>query len=38
MHFRHDGEAFGGGMSAATELTGPGPEPDVALYGDIHTA
>lgn len=37
VHFRHDDEVFAG-MFAATELTGPGPEPDVVLYGDIHSA
>lgn len=33
----HTPEEFTG-MFAATELTGPGPTPDVVVYGDIHDA
>ncbi len=36
VHRRHTREEFVG-MFAATELTGPGPEPTVVGYGDIHT-
>lgn len=37
VHREHNDETFTG-MFAATDLTGPGPEPDVVLYGDIHAA
>lgn len=37
VHFRHTPEDFAG-MFAATGLTGPGPEPDVVGYGDVHDA
>ena len=37
VYFNHDDEVFAG-MFAATDLTGSGPEPDVVLYGDIHSA
>lgn len=35
VHFHHTPEEFEA-MFAATDLTGPGPAPDVVLYGDIH--
>lgn len=37
VHFHHTPEEFAG-MFAATELTGPGPEPTMVGYGDIHDA
>ncbi|NEE04791.1 metallophosphoesterase family protein [Phytoactinopolyspora halotolerans] len=37
VHFRHTEEQFAA-MFAATDLTGPGPEPTVVGYGDIHVA
>ncbi|CAM3565948.1 metallophosphoesterase [Occultella aeris] len=37
VHFHHTVEQFDG-MFARTELTGPGPEPTVVGYGDIHDA
>ncbi|MFV2143275.1 metallophosphoesterase family protein [Isoptericola sp. G70] len=37
VHFHHTPEEFAG-MFAATELTGPGPEPDMVGYGDVHDA
>ncbi|MFC7405591.1 metallophosphoesterase family protein [Georgenia alba] len=35
--FHHTAEEFAG-MFATTELTGPGPEPTMVGYGDIHDA
>ncbi|WP_125772817.1 metallophosphoesterase family protein [Antribacter gilvus] len=35
VHFHHTPEEFAG-MFAATDLTGPGPEPTIVGYGDIH--
>lgn len=37
VHFHHTPEEFAG-MFAATNLTGPGPEPAVVGYGDVHDA
>ncbi len=37
VHVDHTREEFDG-MFAATELTGPGPEPDMVGYGDVHAA
>ncbi|SKC68640.1 Predicted phosphodiesterase [Krasilnikoviella flava] len=37
VHFHHTPEEFAG-MFATTELTGPGPEPTVVGYGDVHDA
>ncbi|GAA4729227.1 metallophosphoesterase family protein [Isoptericola chiayiensis] len=37
VHFHHTPEEFAG-MFAATELTGPGPEPHLVGYGDVHDA
>lgn len=37
VHFHHTPEEFAG-MFAATELTGPGPVPDMVGYGDVHAA
>ena len=37
VHRSHTREEFDG-MFAATDLTGPGPEPSVVGYGDIHSA
>ncbi|MFI2101990.1 metallophosphoesterase family protein [Isoptericola sp. NPDC019693] len=37
VHFHHTPEEFAG-MFAATELTGPGAEPTVVGYGDVHDA
>ncbi|MFE5335839.1 metallophosphoesterase family protein [Isoptericola sp. NPDC056573] len=37
VHFHHTPEEFTG-MFAATDLTGPGPEPTVVGYGDVHDA
>ncbi|MFD4991518.1 metallophosphoesterase family protein [Cellulosimicrobium cellulans] len=37
VHLHHTPEEFAG-MFAATDLTGPGPEPAVVGYGDIHDA
>jgi predicted phosphodiesterase len=37
VHFHHTPEEFAG-MFAATDLTGPGPEPTVVGYGDVHDA
>ncbi|GAA1991835.1 metallophosphoesterase family protein [Isoptericola halotolerans] len=37
VHVDHTREEFAG-MFAATELTGPGPAPDVVGYGDVHAA
>lgn len=37
VHFHHTPEEFAD-MFAATELTGPGPEPTIVGYGDIHNA
>ncbi|MFB7886648.1 metallophosphoesterase family protein [Cellulosimicrobium cellulans] len=37
VHRNHTPEQFAG-MFAATDLTGPGPEPAVVGYGDIHDA
>ncbi|MFC0681836.1 metallophosphoesterase family protein [Lysobacter korlensis] len=36
--FPHHSEPEFAAMFAATELTGPGPTPDVVCYGDIHYA
>jgi predicted phosphodiesterase len=35
VHFHHTQEEFDG-MFAATDLTGPGPAPDMVGYGDVH--
>jgi len=35
VHFHHTPEEFAG-MFANTDLTGPGPEPTVVGYGDVH--
>jgi hypothetical protein len=35
VHFHHTPEEFAG-MFATTDLTGPGPEPTMVGYGDIH--
>jgi predicted phosphodiesterase len=37
VHVHHTPEEFAG-MFAVTELTGPGPAPDVVGYGDVHAA
>ncbi len=37
VHFDHTREEFAG-MFATTELTGPGPEPTMVGYGDVHDA
>nr|WP_175477304.1 metallophosphoesterase family protein [Ruania alba] len=37
VHFHHTSEQFDA-MFATTELTGPGPAPDVVAYGDVHDA
>ncbi|WP_343035831.1 metallophosphoesterase family protein [Isoptericola sediminis] len=37
VHVDHTREEFAG-MFAATDLTGPGPEPDLVGYGDVHAA
>jgi predicted phosphodiesterase len=37
VHFHHTPEEFAG-MFATTDLTGPGPEPTVVGYGDVHDA
>ncbi|WP_454043536.1 metallophosphoesterase family protein [Cellulosimicrobium sp. Marseille-Q8652] len=37
LFLRHTPEEFAG-MFVATELTGPGPEPSVVGYGDVHDA
>lgn len=37
VHFHHTPEEFAG-MFATTELTGPGPEPTMVGYGDVHDA
>ncbi|WP_277211419.1 metallophosphoesterase family protein [Isoptericola croceus] len=37
VHFHHTPEEFAG-MFAATDLTGPGPEPTMVGYGDVHDA
>lgn len=37
VHFHHTPEEFAG-MFASTDLTGPGPEPTVVGYGDVHDA
>ncbi|MCK0117457.1 metallophosphatase family protein [Isoptericola sp. S6320L] len=37
VHVDHTREEFDG-MFAATELTGPGPEPVMVGYGDVHAA
>ncbi|PFG43597.1 putative phosphodiesterase [Isoptericola jiangsuensis] len=37
VFFHHTPEEFAG-MFATTELTGPGPAPDVVGYGDVHDA
>ncbi|WP_418276563.1 metallophosphoesterase family protein [Isoptericola jiangsuensis] len=37
VHFHHTPEEFAG-MFAATDLTGPGPTPDMVGYGDVHDA
>ncbi|MBD5787959.1 metallophosphoesterase family protein [Cellulosimicrobium terreum] len=37
VHFHHTPDEFAG-MFAATDLTGPGPEPTVVGYGDVHDA
>jgi predicted phosphodiesterase len=37
VHFHHTPEEFAA-MFAATDLTGPGPTPDLVGYGDVHDA
>jgi len=37
VHFHHTPEEFAG-MFATTDLTGPGREPDLVAYGDVHDA
>lgn len=37
VFFKHTDDEFDG-MFAATPLTGPGPAPDVVVYGDVHDA
>lgn len=37
VHFHHSDEEFDA-MFRATDLTGPGPEPTVVGYGDVHDA
>ncbi|WP_402469378.1 metallophosphoesterase family protein [Isoptericola aurantiacus] len=37
VHFDHTPEEFAG-MFATTDLTGPGPEPTLVGYGDVHDA
>ncbi|MEG3616603.1 metallophosphoesterase family protein [Isoptericola haloaureus] len=37
VHVDHTREEFAG-MFATTDLTGPGPEPDLVGYGDVHAA
>jgi hypothetical protein len=37
VRYRHTDEEFAG-MFATTELTGPGPEPAMVGYGDLHDA
>lgn len=37
VHVHHTPEQFDG-MFASTDFTGPGPEPDVVGYGDVHDA
>ncbi|MHA7134179.1 metallophosphoesterase family protein [Oerskovia turbata] len=37
VHFHHTDEQFAA-MFATTDLTGPGPEPTMVGYGDIHDA